>query len=204
MAQPRIDVERFVALTLALAAAHCAPAAAPAPPARAIVAEAPPEPAEPPRAAEPAETSEPPDTVELCDNDVGEVSCPPVSSPLYGGPACEGYEGTCGLLRDGYGYKKRAAAEIARCWAAEGPRACDIFVRKRCIRRSLAVACPDPAFEPHCANVLARCRARGQKPSFTQEECVKTLSSLTGENLAWARDGMGPSAEGCSLLFPVF
>lgn len=208
MTELAIDVERFVTLTLAMAATACAPSS-PAPPRpKTIVAVPQSEPA--PSAApepEPAPSALPePEAakVSACDNDVGEVSCAFVDPKKYSGPACEGFDGTCDLLRQGYGYRKRAAAAAARCFEAMGTRACDIFARKRCFRRSFADACPDASFEPFCKDALARCQDARQRPDFDLDECVKALSSLEGGNLDWAKSAIGPSAEGCKLMFPVY
>lgn len=219
-----VDRDRFLVLAGALAAAGCAPAStppvnvAPAPVAQA------PEPAPVTTVqAPPAGTSQPddealvvvtvdPETEEdprlspqgVCDNDVGEVSCDFITPAVFRGPACEGFAGSCGLLKDGYGYKPRVAAAIARCWQDKGAAACNMRVRQRCNREGIASACPDPQFTAHCEQALDQCRQRGQRPDFDLEECVKTLSSLEGGNLEWAKSAIGPSREGCKLMFPVY
>ena len=208
MTELRIDVERFVSLTLAMAAASCAPSAptATAPPTRTIIAV--PEPVETPdpvsseTPVEPPQDPSPP--VRACDNDVGEVSCSFIDARRFSGPACEGFDGSCGLLQKGYGYRKRVAAAAARCWEERGTAACDIKVRERCNRRALNEACPDASYESFCLDTLARCKTRGQRPDFSVAECVKALSALEGGNLEWAKSAIGPSGEGCRLMFPVY
>lgn len=200
----RIDVERFVSLTLALAAGACAPAPGPAPATRTIVAVPEPETAAEPETASSQAPEHHKPAALACDNDVGEVSCSFIDPKRYGGPMCEGFDGSCELLKKGYGYRRRVAAAVARCWESVGPRACDMFVRKTCYRKGLADACPDPSFEPFCVGVLERCKAKGQRADFSLPECVKALSSLEGGNLEWAKSAIGPSAEGCQLMFPVY
>jgi hypothetical protein len=208
-----IDVERFALLTAAIATTNCRAAEPPAPPPPpAVTAEAPAEP--PPVAASeaPLEVAEDADDAGSvaekpkldCDNDVGDVNCDWVDPRRYSGPACEGFAGTCDLLKKGYGYRLRVAAEAARCFAKKGAAACNIFVRNKCLRAATAVACPDLAFAEDCEAALQRCKSRHQKPNFTKDECIKVLSSLEGRELDWARGAIGPSAEGCKIMYPVY
>ncbi len=202
-----IDVARFVALTAAMASATCTHA--PEPKAKPIVATAPePEPvptASPEPVAEPtAETEPAPRPQSSCDNDVGEVSCEFTHEARFRGPACEGFDGACDLLKKGYGYRKRVAAAAARCWSELGIRACVNTARGACNRKALREACPDPKFEPFCRDVLATCASRRQKPDFTLDDCVKAFSGMEGESLEWAKSATGPSAEGCHLAYTIY
>jgi hypothetical protein len=217
----RIDLETFVYLATAIAVVGCVhepkpvpppSAAAPAPdtsgavgvPTIASAAPAPPPPDDGPPP-EPTANVEPPTVASLaCDNDVGEVSCDFARSPSFGGPACEGFEGTCDLLAEGQSYRLRVGAAAARCFAQKGRGACDIRVRTKCYRAALQEACPDPSFVPQCEAAVSACHAQHQRPDFTVDECVKALSSLQGGDLGWAESAMGPTAEGCRLAFPVF
>ena len=206
----RIDVERFLCLAAAIATAHCVPVRTereavphqqPTGDAVTVVIAA---------AASVEASHDPPDVDPEpilsggCNNDEGVPSCAFAHSQRFAGPACEGFAGSCESLQNGYGYRPRIAAAIARCWERRGTAACNINVRKRCIRNSLAEACPDPQFTASCEQTLTRCRQRGQKPRFSVGECVKALSSLEGRELDWARSAMGPSGEGCKLMFPVY
>jgi hypothetical protein len=216
-----IERERFLLLAAAMAAVHCAPppsqnspqparVSAPetAPPVLPIgVAEPAPEPVvEPMVATEKWDVvDEPPATSEqACNNEEGEVLCDFIVSGQFTGPACEGFRGACELLDKGYGYKRRVAAAIARCWESKGRAACQIRVRQRCNREALRSACPDPQFTSYCLDALDRCRQKGQRPDFDLDECVLALSSLEGGNLEWAKSAIGPSREGCKLMFPVY
>lgn len=133
-----------------------------------------------------------------CNNDVGEVDCSGIS------PGCEGSEGSCRLLGKGYGYKRRVAQAIASCWQRLGSRICDMGARKDCNLEGIRTACPDPSFVSDCRALLDSCDAANARIRYTEDECVLVLSSLTGAELAWARGAMGPSREGCRLMFPVY
>ncbi len=216
-----VDRESFLLLTAALAASHCLPASTPASPSPEASSKASPQDVAPPPSVLtvaipkpdpqplPLEQEDPvaeePDepTKPTCDNDQGQVSCDFIDH-RFRGPACEGFAGSCGLLKDSYGFRPRVAAEIAKCWKKRGRAACNIFVRKQCIRASLKHACPDPSFTPFCEGAIKRCRQKGQYPQFKVSECVSTLSSLKGGNLNWAKGAIGPSREGCRLMFPVY
>lgn len=210
-----VQRERFLLLTAAIAAVHCAPPPGPVPQPAQISAPQPSEPAgyamvaDPPPelVAEPEQeaVAEAPAETELaCDNDVGEISCDFTSQAQFSGPACEGFTGSCELLKKGYGYKRRVAGAIASCWEREGRAACNIRVRQRCNREGLRTACPDPQFTAPCQDALQRCRDKRRRPDFDLDECTQALSSLEGGNLDWAKDAIGPSAEGCKLMFPVY
>lgn len=210
-----VQREPFLLLTAAIAAVHCAPPPEPAPQPVQISAPQPSEPAgyeiftELPPAPmvepEPQAVAEAPEETELtCDNDVGEISCEFTSQAQFSGPACEGFTGSCELLQKGYGYKRRVAGSIAACWKREGRAACNIRVRQRCNREGLRAACPDPQFTAYCQDALQRCRDKRQRPDFDLDECIQALSSLQGGNLNWAKNAIGPTAEGCKLMFPVY
>ncbi len=207
MSSPRIDFERFVQLTAAIAAAvGCTPPArsyrpsTTNEPTSTSVPIADPEP-DPDPVAEPA--VEPVVDPNACNNDVGDVSCAFIDN-RYSGPQCEGFSGTCELLQNGYGYRKRPAAAVARCFAERGASICNMRVRHTCFRQGIHDACPDPSFNSFCEDAIERCRARHVRPDYDVAECVQALSSLEGENLSWAKDALGPSAEGCKLMFPVY
>ncbi|MCA9595649.1 MAG: hypothetical protein KC776_20180 [Myxococcales bacterium] len=212
----RIDFEVFAALTAAIAG--CAPQPEPKPAPRyfdstessGAVATALPAPTDttPPEPVgavpdAPVEVVETP-VASGCNNDVGDVNCNWVNERTFSGPACEGFGGTCDLLAKGYGYRLRVGAAVARCFEERGRAACDIRVRKQCFRSALAEACPDAAFTQTCESAVARCKAKHQRPDFTVSECIQALSSLEGGNLKWAQDSIGPSAEGCKLMYPVY
>ena len=133
-----------------------------------------------------------------CDNSVGVVDCSGIA------PTCEGLEGSCELLGRGYGYKPRVAAAIARCWERIGRRACNMRARAQCNREGTQAACPDLRFEAECSANLQRCNAAHARPDYTIEECVNVLSSLDDANRTWASGAMGPTREGCKLVFPVY
>jgi hypothetical protein len=207
----RIQVSTFLALTTALAGVRCAPA-------RASPAASGAEPYDTTQSSEPIEIPEPKDpegegvlevpvespTPGSCDNDAGEVSCDFIDE-RFSGPACEGFAGSCGLLGKGYGYRKRVASAIARCWEQRGPKACNMTVRTECIRTALDEACPDPQYEAFCSEVVARCEAKRRRPDYTVEDCVKTLSAMEGRERDWAKSAIGsPSREGCKLMFTVY
>lgn len=211
-----VQRERFLLLSAAIAAVHCAPPPEPAPPPAQISS---PQPIAPSgyamAAAEPsprlmvepdaeAFVEAPSESSLACDNDVGEVSCDFTSHGQFTGPACEGFTGSCELLKKGYGYKRRVAGAIAACWEREGRAACNIRVRQRCNREGLRTACPDSQFTAYCLDALQRCQDKRQRPDFDLDECIQALSSLEGGNLDWAKDAIGPSAEGCKLMFPVY
>ncbi len=139
-----------------------------------------------------------------CRNEDGTVSCDFVAKGRFRGPACEGFLGSCELLKHGYGYKPRVAAAIAACWERVGPAACNMTVRQRCIREAFRTACPDPRFTTTCEIALDRCRHQHVRPDFDVTECVQALSSLEGSELEWAQGALGPTAEGCKLMFPVY
>ncbi len=207
----KVDRDRFLLLSLALAAQHCAPtsnAPAAAPPAdpqeesrSAIEIPATVDSTEQP-SAEPEEPVDDQMTVANgCDNEVGTVNCGFVDS-RYAGPACEGFGGSCSGLT--HAYKPRVAEAIANCYAAAGRRACDIRVRNSCIRESLSAACPDPTQEPVCQATMQRCADRGITPRYSQNECVAALSALQKKERDWAAGAMGPTSEGCKLAFAVY
>lgn len=210
-----IDPERFFALTAALSLA-CSPAApaakaagdgqnepldtteGDAPAVAAVEVEAPPEPTALGQEADaPAKSRE--KSPDAC-NAEGEVSCHWIDDRYS---AREGCRGICEGLKHG-SFKPKAAAAIAQCFEREGLRACDIFVRRRCIREGLQQSCADPQFESDCQDAIARCDQEGKRPDFSVGECVKTLSGLQGGDLDWARGALGPSYEGCKLMFPVY
>ena len=148
--------------------------------------------------AEPLPVSDPVPQRPTCDNDVGRVDCSPIRS------TCESLQGTCDLLAT-YPYRPRVAEAIAACWARAGDRACNIRVRQRCNLEGIRQACLDPQFEPVCEANLRRCAEEGITPAYTRDECVQVLSSLSdaGER-DWSAGAMGPTREGCKLMFPVY
>jgi hypothetical protein len=203
-----VDRDRFLLLAAALAASTCTEGRPASAPPRAdptvTIAEQP----------EALEESEEPLIVEesleqaatlrsSCDNDVGEVDCSAIARHEIG-PSCEGLTGSCNLLRDGYGFKRRVGEAAARCWEGLGRRACNIMERKRCNREAVLSACPDPRFEPQCQATLDRCKAARSRISYTLAECVQVMSGLDDANREWAIGAMGPAAEGCRLMFPVY
>lgn len=212
-----VDRERFLVLASALASAHCGPAPAgpgalppdptattrsAAPPTGSPVVVIEPTPEEP-LPAPPLPPPVPPSS-SSCDNDVGDVSCAFVDG-RFRGPACEGFAGTCDLLREGAGYRPRVAEAIAHCFAQRGHAACNIRVRQRCIREAFDHACPDPVHEPFCRDAVDRCRAAGQRPDFDVDECVRALSATQpGDDLEWTKSAIGPTREGCRLTFTVY
>lgn len=163
------------------------------------------EPAEP--EAEPVEeaavaSEEPSGT---CDNDAGEeLDCTAIARRDVG-PACEGLSGSCSLLANGgYGYRRRVAAEIVRCWERLGARVCDMRAKKECNREAISKACPDPQFEKTCQATLDRCTSARASVDYSLAECVQVMSSLHARERDWAISAMGPAAEGCRLMFPVY
>jgi hypothetical protein len=214
VATREIDFETFLCLTAAIAAAGCG---APRPPPAAqsldttqggnVIALGEPEEPTPEtiQSAEPATSAEPaPDSGSACNNDAGEVSCDFIDPRKFGGPACEGFAGTCELLRKGHSYRLRVGAAAARCFEKRGLAACNMQVRTQCYRAALQEACPDSSYAAFCDAALARCKEKHLRPDFSATECVLALSSLEGGDLGWAQDSIGPSAEGCKLMFPVF
>jgi hypothetical protein len=208
----RVDRERFLFLVAALTtAASCGPPrsaiqtspephSAPVSPGDPITraSEAPTVFVESPTMPEP-ETNEPEAPANsACDNEVGRVDCSRISSSI-----CEGLAGSCNGLDDLY--RPRVAEVIALCWAQMGDRACNIRARESCHREGFRHACLDPAFEPECEANIQRCVDAGARVSYTVEECVQVLSSVIdkGER-EWASSAMGPTREGCKLMFPMY
>ncbi len=151
-----------------------------------------------------SEVTDPPPT-SGCDNSVGDVDCSFVDPQRFAGPMCEGFRGSCELLKGGRSYKPRAAAAIARCYARKGPAVCNMRVRTQCIRAGLEEACADPKFTEFCEDIVRSCKKRRRRIDFNVEQCVKTLSAIGPDELNWAKGAMGsPSREGCKLMFPVY
>jgi hypothetical protein len=112
--------------------------------------------------------------------------------------------GTCDLLAGGKIYRPRAAHAAAACMSRMGARACDIGVRKRCYDEGVHAACPEAQFAAACQTKVDECHAKGQRVTYTKEECMKAASALTGGDRSWAIGAMGPSSEGsCRLMFTV-
>ena len=213
----RLDMEKFFALTAAIAAAGCSPAqggsnakSAQQQPdydtTQGSGAVTVPEPeAIEPEATEPvAQVTDPP-PASGCDNSVGDVDCSFVDPQRFAGPMCEGFRGSCELLKGGHTFKPRAAAAIAECYARRGAAVCNMRVRTQCIRAGLEDSCPDPEFEPFCEQLVASCKKRRGRLDFNVEQCVKTLSGIGPKERDWAKGAMGsPSREGCKLMFPVY
>jgi hypothetical protein len=200
-----VQRERFLVLAAAIASSTCSerhPGAAPAK--HVTTVEVPPE-APPEPEADPAEG--PAVAIEnrtACDNDAGEVDCTAIAR-VDVGPACEGLTGSCSLLANGgYGYRRRVAAEIARCWERLGPRACDMRAKEACNREAVSAACPDPQFEAPCQATLQQCKSARVRIGYTLAECVQVMSSLHDRERDWAISAMGPASEGCRLMFPVY
>jgi hypothetical protein len=205
----RVQRERFLVLVAAIASSTCTERHPGAPPPKNVSGvEVPPavepEPEPEPEAVEaPAAAGEEPRS--SCDNDVGEVDCSAMPR-MDIGPACEGHEKSCSLLASGgYGYRRRAAAAIARCWERLGSRACDMRARKACNREAVLQACPEVRFEAACQAALDACKSARARIDYTLKECVQVMSSLddAGER-DWALSAMGPASEGCRLMFPVY
>ncbi|PRP98278.1 hypothetical protein ENSA5_30100 [Enhygromyxa salina] len=202
---PNVNRERFLALAAALAAASCIPQPpADLPKPEVSEPEPEPEPATGPVViVEPAPTPSPTAFVEpaapACDNNLGRVDCSQISS------TCEGLRGSCQMLADGYPYKARVGESVARCWARLGQGACNMRGRKQCYREGIRDGCLDPAFEAECQERLDRCHDAGASANYTVDECVQVLSSLSDEGeREWASQAMGPTREGCRLMFPVY
>jgi hypothetical protein len=215
-----VDRERFLFLAAALAAASCTarpPAELPTPEMSAptpdgqaseqttpaagpmIIVEPPPnhQPPNPPPNPPIDAIAEP--SGPTCDNDVGRVDCSALSS------TCESLDGSCGMLAQGYPYRARVAEAVALCWARVGDRACNMRARQECYREGIGEGCLDPRFEPECEARLRACRDAGVSASYTLNECVQVLSSLSDEGERdWASGAMGPTREGCRLMFPVY
>ncbi len=197
-----VDRDRFLLYAAAIAATGCSAAPPPEQPAAdvpLVKIETPAEPESPPPVAEPVfvQVQEP---VDRCSNNEGQVDCAQLT-----GPACEGFSGLCGLLSSGgYGYQPRVAEAIARCWQRLGPRVCHINARKQCNLEAIRQACPEAKYEEECQEILNNCRAANARITYTAQECVQVLSSLRGGEQDWASGAMGPSAEGCRLMFPVY
>jgi hypothetical protein len=217
MSQPFVvNRERFLMIVAALASSTCAeprPASAPPAPESKLEMRGATEP-DVEAEAEAEAAAEEPEVIEeklehgsairsACDNDVGEIDCSRIARHEIG-PACEGLTGSCELLTKGYGFKRRVGEAIAKCWEGLGRKACNIKARERCNRQSLQSVCPDPRFEAQCQTALDRCKAARARVDYTLAECVQALSSLDDSNRDWAIGAMGPAAEGCRLMFPVY
>lgn len=201
---PGLNHDRFLVLVASIAGASCSASPTPAPaepePTRAVATvnvPSQPEPSEPP--------GPPVETVAIsegqpsaCDNDRGPVTCDDFD------PGCEGGRWMCRSLQSGHGYRLGPAREIAVCFAGLGTRVCNIQARKGCYLQGIRTACPEPDAEAPCREILDRCRNERSPARFTQQECVQVLSSLTGGERAWAQGAMGPSYEGCRLMYPVY
>jgi hypothetical protein len=191
---PVVDRDRFLLLAAMLASTTCGeprPASAPPRAASNITLEVP----------EPQADG---DELNACDNDdVGEIDCSAIARHEVG-PTCEGLAGGCELLAKGYGYKRRIGAEIAKCWERLGRGACNITARERCNLQGVQSACTDRRFEPQCQAALDRCTAARVRVGYTLAECMQVLSSLDDANRDWALGAMGPAAEGCRPLVPVY
>lgn len=204
-----VDRERFLGLVVAIGSSACTRAPADAPPAVVVAVEAPKPTPQPPATATALvdEPARPPEKeTSSCDNDVGgPIDCAPIAKHERGGPTCEGLGGSCASLAKGdYGYRPRVAEAIAACWERLGKRACSIKERERCNLEGIKKACPEASFESRCEATLAKCRAAGARIRFTKEECVLVASSLKPRDRDWALGAMGPSAEGCRLMFNVY
>ena len=200
-----VDRERFLLYAAAIAATGCSASPPPEQPVEdvplvRIETEPTAEPAPPPTAAEPdAITVEVGASSARCSNAEGKVDC-----AGFTGPTCEGASGLCGLLASGYGYQPRVAEAILRCWKRLGARVCSIHARKQCNLEAIRQACPEPQYEQECQEILQRCRDAGARITYTAEECVLVLSSLKGGEQDWASGAMGPTREGCRLMYPVY
>ncbi|MEZ4221874.1 MAG: hypothetical protein R3B13_13155 [Polyangiaceae bacterium] len=208
-----IDIETFLALTAALATASCGSspkAESPRPSSfdtsQASVVVDPPEPPAPTASGDPVQVVEDPAAASLqCDNDVGDVDCSFIDSQRFAGPMCEGFQGSCESLGEGHTYRRRVGAAIARCYAKEDVRACNIRVRQQCIRSALDEACPESRHEAYCQEVVRKCQASGRRPDFGVDQCVRALSGIGEREREWAKGAMGgPAREGCKLMFPVY
>ena len=212
----KIDRDRFLLLVVAMSAPACGGPRghADAPRDAVTVAVPPPDAQAPAPAPTPVASDTPPPPTATAvaqapscgeQNDVGAVACPHLRALHLGGPACEGVLGTCDLLAGGSIYRRRAAETAAACLDRIGRRACDITARKKCYEEGIRASCPEPRFESACEAAMARCEEAHVRPTYTKEECVQVLSSLTGGDRDWARGAMGPSSEGkCELMFTVF
>ncbi len=201
-----VNRDRFLVLAAALASSTCGDSRPARTPPRAEPNVAIAEPEAETETEEPGVVEEPAalgDTSGTCDNDAGEIDCTTIARYEIG-PSCEGLAGSCNLLTKGYGFKRRIGAAIAKCWEGLGPGACNIKARERCNRQAVQSACPDPRFEPQCQAALDSCKAAHKRTDYTLDECVKVMSSLDDSNRNWAIGQMGPAAEGCRLMFPVY
>jgi hypothetical protein len=201
-----VNRERFLVLVAALSpgCAEPLPGAVPKQPEPKSVQIAEPEATE----EEEAETAEPGvtesvESVSACDADAGEIDCTSIARRAIG-PACEGVVGACELLGKGYGFKRRVGEAIAKCWDKLGSRVCNIEARQRCNREGLKAGCSDPKWEAPCQAQIDRCQASQTRVEYTLAECVQVASSLDDANRDWAIRAMGPAAEGCRLMFPVY
>jgi hypothetical protein len=141
------------------------------------------------------------------ENDTGTVDCSKMPKRKLGGPTCEGAQGVCDLLNDGYAYRPHAAQVAAECFAKLGSRICDINARKRCLEEGIRASCAEPKWDAKCEAKMDECRKARARITYTKEECMKVMSSLKGGDQTWALDAMGPSSEGtntCRLMFTVF
>jgi hypothetical protein len=202
-----VNRDRFLLLVAAIASASCSePQGSSGPPKSTTNVEIPAEPEPGSADDEPAvvEEADPAKSRLACDNEQGEVNCQRVASHEIG-PSCEGLAGSCQLLANGgMGYKPRVAAAIAKCWERMGARICDIKVRETCNGEGIREVCPDRKFVAECQATLDRCKAARARVGYTLDECVQVMSALTDRERNWAIGAMGPAAEGCRLMFPVY
>lgn len=214
----KIDRAAFLATTGAIWTA-CAPSSPPATPEAVPIAipAKPPEPdpragvdagAQQPVAAPRPDAAPPPEPLaqgSCAADDVGTLSA---CDTWRVDPTCEGaaeYVRECKDLHGGRyeGFKPRIAQLVAEC-ATRSPikrPSCSKWNIGRCIRNAVDQVCVEAAMHDKCEELLSDCQRLKKKTKYTQEQCEKILSSVTGQARADAIHALSPMNEGCVLDF---